>query len=141
MKIETKQWRGLSEKKLKPLIILTYPYLVIWIIIPTVTNVPEPVLVPEADEPVHQYAGVEHPPGQKNVSRYEYFVTMVTSIRFHRIFQELLEAETAFSGGTSVIPELIKIYNYSITSYVPDDCYVSCKKELIWISEAVKTNL
>ena len=68
MKIETKQWRGLSEKKLKPLIILTYPYLVIWIIIPTVTNVPEPVLVPEADEPVHQYAGVEHPPAHKNVS-------------------------------------------------------------------------
>ena len=37
----------------------------IWIVVPTVPNVPQPGLVPQADDPVHQDAGVEHPPDRR----------------------------------------------------------------------------
>ena len=38
------------------------PYLVVWIVVPAVANVPEPGFAPQTDEPVHKDGAVEHPP-------------------------------------------------------------------------------
>jgi len=46
-------------------------HLVIWIIVPTVSDVPEPGLVPETVEPVDQDARVEHPPPARFAKLFE----------------------------------------------------------------------
>ena len=76
-------------------------YLMKRIVVPAEPDVPEPGLVPQADDTVHQDEGVEYPP-KKEITIISVFCIYFTSILFHKISAKCLEALLVSSGVTNV---------------------------------------
>ena len=85
-------------------------YLMKRIVVPAKPDVPEPGLVPQADDAVYQDEGVEYPPKTRESKIIVIFEILFTSILFHKTFAKCLEALLVSFGVTNVQPLISLLY-------------------------------